>query len=122
MPQSDPLLDPLLAHYLNPLPDPLLAPFQLRHTLTGEVSEITVDHIVVEQGVSALTELYEALKPFSNNAGMVDVDALAAGKLHLPKGNADGQFDLVRIGDAISSRNLHAAIYDALRMGLCIRR
>jgi len=25
------------------------------------------------------------------------------------------QFDLLRIGDAIESRNIHAAIYDALR-------
>jgi hypothetical protein len=35
----------------------------------------------------------------------------------LPQVNAEGQFDLVRIGDAISSRNLHAAIYDGLRIG-----
>ena len=30
--------------------------------------------------------------------------------------NPDGRFQLFRIGDAISSRNIHAAIYDALRL------
>jgi hypothetical protein len=32
----------------------------------------------------------------------------------LPK-NPGAAFDLVRIGDAVASRNVHAAIYDALR-------
>jgi hypothetical protein len=30
--------------------------------------------------------------------------------------NPDGRFRLFRIGDAVSSRNIHAAIYDALRL------
>ena len=29
--------------------------------------------------------------------------------------NTNGKFQLFRIGDAISARNTHAAIYDALR-------
>jgi hypothetical protein len=29
--------------------------------------------------------------------------------------NIDGNFQLFRIGDAVSARNTHAAIYDALR-------
>ena len=29
--------------------------------------------------------------------------------------NLEGAFDLVRIGDAVSSRNIHAAVYDGLR-------
>ena len=31
--------------------------------------------------------------------------------------NPDGPFQLFRIGDAVASRNIHAAIYDALRLG-----
>ena len=89
---------------------------RLRHTLTGEHSEKTVDHIVIERGISSLTEVYEALKPTSRNAGIADINALASGQYCLPEVNTEGQFDLVRIGDAISSRNLHAAIYDALRV------
>ena len=34
------------------------------------------------------------------------------------EGNPDGLYQLFRIGDAVSSRNIHAAIYDALR--LCV--
>ena len=30
--------------------------------------------------------------------------------------NEDGDFQLFRIGDAVSGRNIHAAIYDALRL------
>jgi hypothetical protein len=30
--------------------------------------------------------------------------------------NPDGAFRLYRIGDAVASRNVHAAIYDALRL------
>ena len=30
--------------------------------------------------------------------------------------NADGGFQLFRIGDAVASRNIHAAVYDALRL------
>jgi 2,4-dienoyl-CoA reductase-like NADH-dependent reductase (Old Yellow Enzyme family) len=90
---------------------------KLRHTLTGELSVKVVDYIVIERGTSSLSEVYEALKPTSRNAGNVDINALASGHLCLPEMNAEGHFDLVRIGDAISSRNLHAAIYDALRIG-----
>ena len=34
--------------------------------------------------------------------------------------NPDGDFDLFRIGDAVASRNIHAATYDALRLCLPI--
>ena len=30
--------------------------------------------------------------------------------------NPEGKFELFRIGDAVSARNTHAAIYDALRL------
>ena len=30
--------------------------------------------------------------------------------------NPDGAFQLFRIGDAVASRNVHAGIYDALRL------
>ncbi len=91
---------------------------KLKHTLTNELTEESFDHIVIDNGVSALTEVYEALKPASRNAGVIDIDAFASGHLNLPEINGKGQFDLIRIGDAVSSRNLHAAIYDALRIGL----
>jgi hypothetical protein len=30
--------------------------------------------------------------------------------------NPDGSFQLFRVGDAVASRNIHAAIYDSLRL------
>jgi hypothetical protein len=30
--------------------------------------------------------------------------------------NPEGRFLLYRIGDAVASRNIHAAVYDALRL------
>lgn len=89
----------------------------IQHTLTGERIERIFDHVVVEHGVSSATDVYQSLAPLSRNAGSVDIDALAAGKLNLPKVNQDREFDLIRIGDAVSGRNLHTAIFDALRVG-----
>ena len=78
-----------------------------------------VDQVVVEHGTAPNDALYFALKPLSRNLGRVDYAALIrnAGPV-LPDVNADGQFMLYRIGDAVAARNVHAAIYDALRMGL----
>ncbi len=89
----------------------------IRHVLSGEIIEKMVDHVVVEQGISAVTDIYQALIPFSRNAGVVELDALAAGTLDLPKVDPNRHFNLIRVGDAVSGRNLHAAIYDALRIG-----
>jgi hypothetical protein len=46
----------------------------------------------------------------------VDYEALVAGRPQTVMRNGDGRFRLFRIGDAVSSRNIHAAIYDALRL------
>ena len=43
--------------------------------------------------------------------------AVGAGAV-LPERNAGGRFGLYRIGDAVAARNIHAAIYEALRIGL----
>ncbi len=77
--------------------------------------ERRVSQVVVEHGTMANDELYLELKPLSHNFGAVDYPALIARRAPLPEKNATGAFDLIRIGDAISSRNIHAAIYDALR-------
>ena len=63
-----------------------------------------------------MDDLYFELKPQSSNLGAVNYDALIEGKEQDLKENPDGTFQLFRIGDAISARNTHAAIYDALRL------
>ena len=77
--------------------------------------ERRVSQVVVEHGTMANDELYLELKPVSRNLGAVDYTALLTGKPPLPVRQATASFDLIRIGDAVESRNIHAGIYDALR-------
>ncbi len=58
--------------------------------------------------------------PCSINLGEVDQAALLAGAPQRVPRNAGGRFQLFRIGDAVASRNVHAAVYDALRLCLPI--
>ena len=74
------------------------------------------DQVVVNYGTLPLGELYFDLKPLSSNEGAVDQEALIAGDAQTIKRNDTGKFQLFRIGDAVSARNTHAAIYDALRL------
>jgi 2,4-dienoyl-CoA reductase-like NADH-dependent reductase (Old Yellow Enzyme family) len=74
------------------------------------------DQIVVNHGTIPMDDLYFQLKPLSRNLGAVDYDALIAGRAQKTESNLNGKFQLFRIGDAVSARNTHAAIYDALRL------
>ena len=65
-------------------------------------------------------DVYKALKPLSRNQGAVDYRALVHGGACFPQKAPDAAFDLIRIGDAVASRNIHAAIYDGLRFTLRI--
>ena len=91
----------------------------LRATLGTDYSDLTrtatYDQIVVNYGTEPLDDLYFELKPLSRNRGVLDQDAFLAGDPQ-PQGDGPGSFQLFRIGDAISSRNTHAAIYEALRL------
>ena len=88
-------------------------------TLGSDFSDARVERrvaqVVVEHGTMANADLYFELKPLSRNRGAVDYSALIARRDPLPVTDEGAQFDLLRIGDAIESRNIHAAIYDALR-------
>ena len=82
----------------------------------GVAIERRVAQVVVEHGTAPMAELYLELKPLSRNLGAVDYKALIRREANLlPARNPNGAFDLIRIGDAVHSRNIHAAIYDALR-------
>ena len=74
------------------------------------------DQVIVNYGTLPLDDLYFDLKPHSSNEGAVDQDALIAGRPQTITRNDAGTFQLFRIGDAVSARNTHAAIYDALRL------
>ena len=75
-----------------------------------------VDWVIADHGTAVNAELYFSLKPLSTNLGAVDYGALIAGREQAVVRNTNGSFQLFRIGDAVSSRNVHAAVYDALRL------
>jgi NADPH-dependent 2,4-dienoyl-CoA reductase/sulfur reductase-like enzyme len=78
-----------------------------------------VDQVVVNRGTRPLDELYFTLKPLSRNLGALNQRALTGeGRPLFDERNAGGAFTLYRIGDAVSGRNIHAAIYDAMRIGV----
>ncbi|MBN9135337.1 MAG: FAD-dependent oxidoreductase, partial [Phyllobacterium sp.] len=80
--------------------------------------ERLVDQVVVEHGTLPIDDLYRELKPLSRNGGAVDYGNLVNGGAIFPQRLAEGQFDLLRIGDAVHARNIHAAIYDGLRYAI----
>ncbi|BCH30727.1 N-methylproline demethylase [Mesorhizobium sp. L-8-10] len=81
-------------------------------------AERRVDQIVMEHGTMPLEDLYFALKPASRNLGAVDYDALVNGGDAFPARQPAAAYTLFRIGDAVASRNIHAAIYDGIRYAL----
>jgi 2,4-dienoyl-CoA reductase-like NADH-dependent reductase (Old Yellow Enzyme family) len=77
--------------------------------------ERLVDQVVVEHGTLPLDELYHELRPGSVNLGAVDHAALLTGRPQTVVSNPEGAYRLLRIGDAVASRNIHAAVFDGLR-------
>ena len=75
-----------------------------------------VDQVVVNYGIRPMADIYFDLKPLSSNGGEVNYDDLIVGHPQQVIRNPEGAFQLFRIGDAVESRNIHAAIYDALRI------
>jgi NADPH-dependent 2,4-dienoyl-CoA reductase/sulfur reductase-like enzyme len=82
----------------------------------GVRKERHVDQVVVNHGTIPLDDLYFELKPQSSNLGVLDHNDFIDGRPQASAGNPEGTFQLFRIGDAVASRNTHAAIYDALRL------
>ncbi len=71
-----------------------------------------LDAVVAEMGTDPVTELVHQ----SINLGAVDFgDLLARRPQHVVR-NEDGSFQLFRIGDAVASRDVHAAMLDAARL------
>lgn len=83
-------------------------------------TERIVDHVVVEQGTVPNDELYFDLLPGSTNRGEVDQQALLQLRPQNVNRNESGSYQLFRIGDAVTSRNVHAAVYDAFRLCLAV--
>lgn len=87
----------------------------LRNEFTGDTQEYTADQVVTDFGTLAVDEVYQQLRAGSANDGVKDIDCLITGKPQ-PVRAGNGSYELYRIGDASASRNVAAAVYDALRL------
>jgi N-methyl-L-proline demethylase len=80
---------------------------------TKQPRTTTADQVVVEHGTEPIADVYFDLVEGSANGGAVDLEALLSGR---PQPITGDGFQLFRVGDAVSSRNIHAAIYEARRL------
>lgn len=83
----------------------------------GAQVEEVYDRVVVEHGTLPNDELYFGLIDGSVNGGEIDYSALLRGEPQPGYGHSPEGYALFRVGDAVTSRNVHAAILDSLRLG-----
>jgi len=95
---------------------------QLVNEYSSNTEERKVDQIVVEAGILPIEDLYRDLAESAINGGEIDLSAMIAATqqpiIQSIRHSQNG-FALFRIGDAVASRGIHAAVYDAAR--LCSR-
>lgn len=112
----------ILTHFDHRLvsvaPDGNRLSIMLSNEVTLAEKSFTADQVIVEHGTVPVDELYHALRGQSANDGVTDIDALLALQPQPRNLRPEARFELHRIGDAVSSRNIHAAVLDALR--LCV--
>jgi 2,4-dienoyl-CoA reductase-like NADH-dependent reductase (Old Yellow Enzyme family)/thioredoxin reductase len=88
-----------------------------RHELTGALMQFEASQVIVENGTVPVCEVYDTLRAASLNNGITDIDALIERTPQVTRGRfAGGGYELHRIGDAVTSRGVHSAVYDALRL------
>ena len=85
----------------------------LRNIHTRREHVRIVDHVVFEHGVVPDDNLYVSLRDRSTNGGVLDIAALTAGQ---PQPTQSNGYALFRVGDAVASRTIAAAIYEARRL------
>lgn len=93
---------------------------RIEATFVNEYTEVeetfACDRLVIERGTIPMDELYHELRSASRNDGVTDLDALVAGQRQDLSLNPEGRYELHRIGDSVSSRDIHAAMLDAMRL------
>jgi len=85
----------------------------LVNELTRQQTELTVHQVIVDMGTVPDNGLFSIMREIAGNAGVTDIKCLIA---NTPQPRVQPGYELHRIGDAQSSRNIHTAIYDAFRL------
>ncbi len=91
-----------------------------RNMATRATMERLADHVVVEHGTLPADEVFRQLRDASSNDGVTDLHALVGLAAQPRDLRPQGGFELHRVGDAAASRNIHAAILDALRLCMAL--
>jgi 2,4-dienoyl-CoA reductase-like NADH-dependent reductase (Old Yellow Enzyme family) len=79
-----------------------------------------VGEVVVEHGTVPNDDVYTELKAASVNDGALDLEAFSRVGPQTLVSNPHDRYRLLRIGDAVASRNIHAAVFDARRVALSV--
>ena len=87
-----------------------------RNVINLETVQRQADQVIVERGTIPALDVYNALVNDSTNEGVLDLDAVLNGQPQPKEGNQNNGFQLYRVGDAVASRNIHAAMLDATRL------
>lgn len=88
-----------------------------RHELTGTETELAAAQLVVEHGTVPVDEVYQELRLRSSNEGVTDIALMTgARKREGEEPPTKGSFELHRIGDAVASRDVYSAMFEAYRL------
>jgi len=88
----------------------------LYNNFTEQTEERRVDQVVTEYGTTAVDAVYVELKDRSINTGQLDLQAIKENRAQTAVSNPEGSYRLLRVGDAVHSRNIHAAIFESRRL------
>lgn len=88
----------------------------LFNNFTYQTEERRVDQVVTEYATIAVDEVYFEMKDRSFNNGQMDLQAIKENRPQTAVSNPDGRYLLLRVGDAVHSRNIHAAIFESRRL------
>ena len=88
----------------------------LSNLFTDAQVEREVAYVLIEDGVIPHDELYHTMRPMSSNLGQTDPNRLLRNEPQDQTLNPNGNFQLFLVGDAVASRNIHAALFDSLRI------
>ncbi len=84
--------------------------------LTGAVEQRLADQVVVERGTVPVDGLFEALRGGSCNDGVTDQARLLRALPQVADSDRGAGYELYKVGDAVSSRDIHCAILDSRRL------
>lgn len=86
---------------------------RLAHEFRGPDQIREVDFVVTECGTEPIGDLFQALKPHAVNRGVTDLQATVRAT---PQPFAGEGMRLYKVGDAVASRDIHAALLESLRL------